>query len=284
MSQEIINITVNSIDILDMSKSCVDESNKCLNLETELLKKKDFIEKDVYDELVKRKYVVDTAVSTTIATTIAPRIFKLDIELISYRLKNNRDAHEGYLKKKIEYTDTIRGLVERVKKQNPSEPILDSAPAVLTGTSSSTTIDQDAPSTITSQTTQETPSLVIPFSVEEADHDIEVAHMDNNSSFSIPILEPSSEESSSQTEAMQEELNEFERLEVWELVPHPDCVIIITLKWIYKDSFAPVARLEAIRIFIAFNAHMKMIVYQMDVKITFLNDILREEVYASQPD
>ncbi|GJU58854.1 retrovirus-related pol polyprotein from transposon TNT 1-94 [Tanacetum coccineum] len=115
-------------------------------------------------------------------------------------------------------------------------------------------------------------------------------------------------------EAMQEELNEFERLEVWELVPHPDRVMIITLKWIYKvkldelggvlknkarlvargyrqeegidfeESFAPVARLEAIRIFIAFAAHMNMIVYQMDVKTAFLNGILREEVYVSQPD
>ncbi|GKA71563.1 retrovirus-related pol polyprotein from transposon TNT 1-94 [Tanacetum coccineum] len=115
-------------------------------------------------------------------------------------------------------------------------------------------------------------------------------------------------------EAMQEELNEFEHLEVWELVPHPDRVMIITLKWIYKvkldelggvlknkarlvargyrqeegidfkESFALVARLEAIRIFIAFVAHMNMIIYQMDVKITFLKGILREEVYVSQSD
>nr|GEX39564.1 retrovirus-related Pol polyprotein from transposon TNT 1-94 [Tanacetum cinerariifolium] len=44
------------------------------------------------------------------------------------------------------------------------------------------------------------------------------------------------------------------------------------------------ARLDAIRIFLAFAAHMNMIVYQMDVKMTFLNDIMREEVYVSQPD
>ncbi|GKD43804.1 retrotransposon protein, putative, ty1-copia subclass [Tanacetum coccineum] len=52
----------------------------------------------------------------------------------------------------------------------------------------------------------------------------------------------------------------------------------------FKESFAPVARLEAVRIFLAFAAHMNMIVYQMDVKMTFLNGILREEVYVSQPD
>ncbi|GJX73789.1 probable beta-1,4-xylosyltransferase IRX14 [Tanacetum coccineum] len=71
-------------------------------------------------------------------------------------------------------------------------------PAVSTGTPSSTTIDQDAPSTSTSQTNQETPSPVIPLGVEEADHDIEVAHMDNNPFVDFPIPEPSSEESSSQ--------------------------------------------------------------------------------------
>nr|GEV29385.1 retrovirus-related Pol polyprotein from transposon TNT 1-94 [Tanacetum cinerariifolium] len=50
-----------------------------------------------------------------------------DIEPLSHRLKNNRDAHEDYLKKTIENTNTIRGLVERARKQNPSEPLIDSA-------------------------------------------------------------------------------------------------------------------------------------------------------------
>ncbi|GJX39259.1 retrovirus-related pol polyprotein from transposon TNT 1-94 [Tanacetum coccineum] len=110
---------------------------------------------------------------------------------------------------------------------------------------------------------------------------------------------------------MKEELNEFEILEVWELVPRPNRVMIITLKWIYKvkldelggvlknkarlvargyrqeegidfeESFALVARIKAIRIFIVFSAQMNMIVYQMDVKTAFLNSILREEVYSS---
>ncbi|GKC86336.1 retrovirus-related pol polyprotein from transposon TNT 1-94 [Tanacetum coccineum] len=115
-------------------------------------------------------------------------------------------------------------------------------------------------------------------------------------------------------DAMQEEIHEFKRLQVWELVPCPDKVLLIKLKWIYKvktdefggvlknkarlvaqgfrqeeginfeESFAPVARIEAIRIFIANAAHKNMTIYQMDVKTAFLNGKLKEEVYVSQPE
>ncbi|GKA46558.1 retrovirus-related pol polyprotein from transposon TNT 1-94, partial [Tanacetum coccineum] len=115
-------------------------------------------------------------------------------------------------------------------------------------------------------------------------------------------------------QAMQDEIHEFDRLQVWELVPRPDCVMIIALKWIYKvkldeygdvlknkarlvakgyrqeegidfeESFAPVARIEAIRIFIANAASKNMTIYQMDVKTTFLNGELKEEVYVCQPE
>lgn len=52
----------------------------------------------------------------------------------------------------------------------------------------------------------------------------------------------------------------------------------------FAESFAPVARHEAVRIFLAFAAHRNMVVFQMDVKTSFLNGELREEVYVSQPD
>nr|GEU88319.1 hypothetical protein [Tanacetum cinerariifolium] len=82
-------------------------------------------------------------------------------------------------------------------------------------------------------------------------------------------------------EAMQEELNEFKRIEVWEFVPRPDKFMVITLKWIYKVKLDELG--EAIRIFLAFVAHKNMVVYQMDVKTAFLNGNLWEEVYVSQP-
>ncbi|GJY85920.1 retrovirus-related pol polyprotein from transposon TNT 1-94 [Tanacetum coccineum] len=114
--------------------------------------------------------------------------------------------------------------------------------------------------------------------------------------------------------SMQNEIHKFDRLEVWVLVPKPKSVMIIALKWIYKvkldeygdvlkskarlvakgyrqeegidfeESFAPVARIEAIRILIANAATKNMIIYQMDVKTAFLNGDLQEEVFVSQPD
>nr|GEV86939.1 retrovirus-related Pol polyprotein from transposon TNT 1-94 [Tanacetum cinerariifolium] len=229
-------------------------------------------------------------------------------------------------------------------------------PTASNGSPSSTTVDQDAPSPSNSQTTPRPQSSVIPNDVEDDNHDLDVAHMNNDSFFGLlfpedhpleniisqlarPVstrlqlheqalfcychaflafVEPKTyKEALTQScwiKAMQEELNEFERLEVWELVPRPDKVMVITLNWIYKvkldelggilknkarlvargyrqdeginfeESFASVARLEAIRIFLVFAAHMNMVVYQMDVKTVFLNGNLREEVYVSQPE
>ncbi|KAJ9536815.1 hypothetical protein OSB04_un000039 [Centaurea solstitialis] len=100
----------------------------------------------------------------------------------------------------------------------------------------------------------------------------------------------------------------------WRLVPRPKNKTIIDLKWIFKnkkdedgivtrnkarlvakgfkqqagidydETFAPVARIEAIRIFLAYAAHKNFTVYQMDVKTAFLNGELKEEVYVSQPE
>ncbi|GKB17871.1 retrovirus-related pol polyprotein from transposon TNT 1-94, partial [Tanacetum coccineum] len=76
-------------------------------------------------------------------------------------------------------------------------------------------------------------------------------------------------------DAMQEELNQFYRNKVWTLVPLPYGKTAIGSKWEeginYDETFAPVARMEAIRIFLAFATYMNFKVYQMDVKSAFLN-------------
>ncbi|GKB02248.1 retrovirus-related pol polyprotein from transposon TNT 1-94 [Tanacetum coccineum] len=230
-------------------------------------------------------------------------------------------------------------------------------PAASTRSPSSTTVDQDAPSPSNSQTTPETQSPVISNDIEEDNHDLDVAHMNNDPFFGISILENDSEASSSPDviptvvhtatpnskhvtkwtkdhpleniigelerpistrlqlykqdsfcyydafltlvepknykdaltqacwiEVMQEELHEFER----GILKNKARLVARGYRQEeginFEESFAQVARLDAIRIFLAYAAHMNMIVYQMDVKTTFLNRILREEFYVSQPN
>ncbi|GJX45718.1 putative ribonuclease H-like domain-containing protein, partial [Tanacetum coccineum] len=120
-------------------------------------------------------------------------------------------------------------------------------------------------------------------------------------------------EDESWVDAMQEELLQFEIQKVWILVDLPYGKKAIGTKWVYRNKkdergvvvrnkarlvaqghrqeegidydevFAPVARLEAIRIFLAFASYMGFIVYQMDVKSAFLYGKIDEEVYVSQP-
>nr|GEX31046.1 integrase, catalytic region, zinc finger, CCHC-type, peptidase aspartic, catalytic [Tanacetum cinerariifolium] len=86
-------------------------------------------------------------------------------------------------------------------------------------------------------------------------------------------------------ESMQEELHQFDRLDVWELVDRPLSKGYAQKEGVdFEESFAPVARLEAVRLFIAYAAHKSFTVYQMDVKTTFLYGHLKEEVYVNQPD
>nr|GFC95052.1 retrovirus-related Pol polyprotein from transposon TNT 1-94 [Tanacetum cinerariifolium] len=88
-------------------------------------------------------------------------------------------------------------------------------------------------------------------------------------------------------ESMQEELHQFDRLD--------NTVIRNKSRLVakgyaqkegvdFEESFAPVARLEAVRLFIAYAAHKSFTIYQMDVKTVFLYDPLKEEVYVNQPD
>ncbi|GJU52467.1 retrovirus-related pol polyprotein from transposon TNT 1-94 [Tanacetum coccineum] len=113
--------------------------------------------------------------------------------------------------------------------------------------------------------------------------------------------------------AMQEELNQFIANDVWELVPQPRNMTIIGTKWVfrnkldengivsrnkarlvaqgynqqegidYDETYAPVARLESIRILLAYACALDFKLFQMDVKSAFLNGFINEEVYVAQP-
>ncbi|XP_070040806.1 uncharacterized protein [Nicotiana tomentosiformis] len=112
---------------------------------------------------------------------------------------------------------------------------------------------------------------------------------------------------------IKDELNQFERSQVWNLVPRLKDRTMIGTKWVfrnkldgdgtvtrnkerlvvqgysqeegidYDETFAPVGTLEAIRLLIAFAAYMEFTLHQMDVKSAFLNGYLKEEVFVKQP-
>nr|GEY32151.1 retrovirus-related Pol polyprotein from transposon TNT 1-94 [Tanacetum cinerariifolium] len=91
--------------------------------------------------------------------------------------------------------------------------------------------------------------------------------------------------------AMQEEIHEFERLQVFELVPclkNKARLVAYGFKQEdgidFEELFALVSRIEAIRVFIANAANKNTMIFQMDVKTAFLNGELKEEVYVSQPE
>ncbi|GJT61790.1 retrovirus-related pol polyprotein from transposon TNT 1-94 [Tanacetum coccineum] len=152
---------------------------------------------------------------------------------------------------------------------NPSPSIVSLIPAAVaqrpanpTGTPLSTSVEHDAPVASTSSTIQETQSQVIFEGVKEHSQQ---APFDDDPFLDILTSEPSSQESSSIARLVAKGYRQEEGID-------------------FKESFAPVARIEAIRIFIANAANKNITIYQMDVKTTFLNGELCEEVYVSQPE
>ncbi|GKB48432.1 retrovirus-related pol polyprotein from transposon TNT 1-94 [Tanacetum coccineum] len=130
-----------------------------------------------------------------------------------------------------------------------------------TSTPLSTSIDQDAPSASTSPTTHETQSPVI--------HTVEPKNYKEALKESCWI------------EAMQEEIHKFKRLGVLKNKARLVAKGFFQEEGInFEESFAPIAHIEAIRIFVANVTHKIMTVYQMDIKTAFLNGVLQEEVYA----
>nr|GEW27289.1 hypothetical protein [Tanacetum cinerariifolium] len=301
-------------------------------------------------------------------------MFKLNIKPFSHRLKNNKDAHENYLKKTIENTDTIRGLVEHARKQNPSEPLLDSA----------CKFTKHVPELSKSAKKSQQHNIWKPTSKVFTEVGYKwkpTGRLFTLVGNSCPLTRLSrlffgidsgctKHMTGKRSQLMNlEELHQFDRLDVWELVDRPLCTNVIYLKWLWKnkrdeentvirnksllvvdapravdiadshssttinqdapsskligrwtkdhplanaignpsrpvstrkqletdamwlqegiefeESFALVARIEAIRIFIANVANKNMTIYQMDVKMDFLYGELKEEVYIFKPE
>jgi hypothetical protein len=132
------------------------------------------------------------------------------------------------------------------------------------------------------------------------------------------MIEPTYFEEASKDEfwnkSMDEELDQIEKNDTWELVPRPKDKNVIDTKWVYmnklnkygqvarnkdrlvckgyaqvegidfEETFSRVARMEAIRLLLAYACYKNIKVYKMDVKSTFLNEELEEEVYIEQPE
>nr|GEY04530.1 hypothetical protein [Tanacetum cinerariifolium] len=304
---------------------------------------------------------------------IAPTFVSSDTVLFEFRIVPNPPPSTSYVPpSRTDYDILFQPLFDDLLNPLPSVDLLAPEviasigevvapePAASTGSPSSTTVNQEAPLPSNSQTSPKTQSPVISNDVEEENHDLDVAHMNNNPFFGISILENVFKASSSSdviptimhtaapnseyitkwtkdhpldniigelerpvftrpqlheqplfcyydaflssvepktykdaltqacwTEAMQEELNEFERLKLWELVPRPDKVMVITLKRIYKvklDELGGILKNKA-RLVVRGYHQEEGIDFEESFALTaFLNGILREEVYVRQPN
>ncbi|GJR95514.1 retrovirus-related pol polyprotein from transposon TNT 1-94 [Tanacetum coccineum] len=210
----------------------------------------------------------------------------------------------------------------RVERPVSPAPVVQ-VPVNSTGTPSSTTIDQDAPSLShsTSSSALQSPSLhqgvanlspLMEGQKWNKDHPLDnIIGNPSRPVYTIKQLatdalwclynsvlskvEPKNFKSAITEDcwfqAMQDEIHEFDRLQVWELVPQRDCVMIIALKWIYKvklDEYGDVLKNKARLVAKGYRQDEGIDFEEsftlMDVKTAFLNGELKEEVYVSQPE
>nr|GEV26340.1 retrovirus-related Pol polyprotein from transposon TNT 1-94 [Tanacetum cinerariifolium] len=259
------------------------KSMENMNLKGQI-KEKVFVTTTLQNEIrrLKDKYVLDNATTITNATTIALGMFKLVLDPLAPRL--SRLFSGGLWMLKTYDTELLLDRELRVE-ESPKTPHFNDDP-----------LHENLHEDLTSQGSSS--------NVRPSHTPFELLVKPKN--YKEAMLEPS------WIDTMQEEIHEFERLQVWEIVPCPDLVMLIKLKWIFKvkkekcggvlknnaqlvakgyrqeegidfkESFAPIARIESIRIFIANAVTKNMTIYQMHVKTTFLNGELREVVYVSQ--
>nr|GEY87794.1 Gag-Pol polyprotein [Tanacetum cinerariifolium] len=267
---------------------------------------------EALDFIIKFLKMIQAEVVTTACFTQNRSIIRLCYGKTSYELLHDKlpDLSSFYVFGALCYpTNDSENLGKLQPKADiapeviaPITKVVTPEPVESTDSPSSTTVDQDAPSPSKYQTTLETQPPVTPNEVEEDNHVIEVAHMGNDPFFGssttrlqlheqalfcyydafLTSVEPKTYKDaltqSCWIEAMQEELNKFERLEVWELVPRPYRVMVITLKWIYK------VKLDELGAILKNKARLVARGYRQEEGIDFEESFASEDVYVSQPD
>ncbi|GJT76811.1 retrovirus-related pol polyprotein from transposon TNT 1-94 [Tanacetum coccineum] len=292
--QDLVHTALNSLDAINdyknMQQSFVDEYNEILVLKAELAKKHDIIEKAVYNELLKRSarimmifskaplYPWAEAVSTACYTQ-NHSLIRLRYNKTSYELMHVKkpDLSFLYVFDSLCYPTNYSEDLGKLKLK--ADIAVARRPADPTSSPVSTSIEQDAPSVSTSSNQEQEQSPVISkkSSVRNVIRDpSRLCYFDafltsvQPNNFKDAMLE------FSWIEAMQEEIHEFKLLQVCELVPCPDFIMLIKLKWIFKVKKGELGGV------LKNKAPLVAKRYCQEEGIDF--DELREVVYVSQPE
>nr|GEU33029.1 hypothetical protein [Tanacetum cinerariifolium] len=374
LEQAISTVIVNIVVHANVNYACktVNECESCVTIETEL--QRDFIKRECYDTLFKQyttlekhcisleeKVLVITALKDTLrklqgkvvvneAVTlhpIDPELLKIDVAPLAPKLRNNKKAHNDYLKHTQEEIVTLREIVENERLLNPLNTSLDYALAKafrvfnikrqemketvhVTFSEDYEAISQsgleDLLTLKDSVSFEDPPEFTIANihpALSESDHlestnNLEPAKIQANVT-NEPITGITTRSRVRDSEAASAHeclyvnfLSKIEPKKLIEALEEKGKTIIGT-KWIwknkmdeegvvtknkvrlvaqgynqqeridYEETFALVARLKAIKIFLAYAAYIGFVVYQMNVKSAFLNGKILEEVYVQQP-
>ncbi|GJW04549.1 retrovirus-related pol polyprotein from transposon TNT 1-94 [Tanacetum coccineum] len=249
ISQDLVHTAVNSLaainDFKSMQQSFMDEYNETLVLMAELAKKHDMIEKTVYNELSKRCSRLE---NQCISLEIKLQQSKENLPPLSPCIKNNMAAHVDYLKHTQENADILCEIVKDARELRPLDSNLASAWLV-----------------------PNPPSLIPYVPPKKNAWDI-LFHLMFDEFFNPPSSVVSPVPAATTRRPADPTGSPVKMIENRAKSGKEGID--------FEESFAPVARIEAIRIFIANAANKNMTIYKMDVKTTFLNGELREMVYV----
>nr|GEW60234.1 retrovirus-related Pol polyprotein from transposon TNT 1-94 [Tanacetum cinerariifolium] len=268
---------------------------------------------------IKGKEIVDIAAQKPSANTIVLGMFKLHLVPLAPKLFQNREAHIDYLKYTQEQVDILQGIVEQAKvavtPKNKVKKVRFAEP--LTSSSNIKQLAKDGLARGISRLKFQKDHLCSTCAlgkIMKSSHQPKVEDTNQEKLYLLhmDLCGPMRVILRSKDEAPEAIIKCIKNIQV-RLNATVYKVFLIKLKWNYKvktdefsrvknkarlvtqgfrqeegfnfeESFALAARIEAICIFVANAAHKNMTIFQMDVKMTFLNGELKEEVYVSQPE